>query len=283
MSHGAFRSYFDDYTFHHSLNVCLLTTQVVSMAVTNKELLTKISLGALLHDVGKAHVPDDILYKPGRLTDAEFDIVKKHPVLGAEMLIGVEGIDPLCASIAFAHHMHHGIASYPKTDIPYQGDWISRLVSTVDVYEALTAVRPYKRRLSPNKAFQIMLEMPALADKHAFIKMLYNCFGPFPKGTFVLLSTGERAVVVDQDHRFPKRPTIRLLGDGPENIASDQAAVNLADTTVFKTPKSLPRIVKTIVLQEPGDDPLEMDMELKSTEIINKGIFEGDALVAREG
>ncbi|MBN1441459.1 MAG: HD domain-containing protein [Planctomycetes bacterium] len=280
---GLSRSYFDDFTFHHSVNVCLLATQLISMATSDEEKIGRISLAALLHDAGKMRIPREILHKPGPLTDAEFAEVQKHPLLGADILLSIDGIDPLCVSVAFGHHLHGGGRSYPLTKTPYQGDWVTRLVSVVDIYEALTSVRPYKKGLSPSTAFEVMLAMPGLQDKKPYVKMLYDSIGPFPLGTYVELSTGERAMVVGRSERFPRRPKVCVLTDPEGNRLPRCTTLDLADMSAAGDVSRMPTIRRSVVPQAPGDDPLEMEIEPEPREILGASILSDADLMAREG
>ena len=275
--------YFDDFTFHHSVNVCLITTAVVEMLSKDRELERRISLAALLHDVGKSRIPEEILHKPGKLTSAEFQCMQKHPVIGAEILLGIEKIDPLCIAVAFGHHLPHGLTPYPKTRIPYQYEWVTRLISVVDIYEALTAVRPYKKGLSSETAFHVMLSMPGLEKNIDLVKLLYDCVGPYPPGAVVELSTGERAVVIGQNLTRRHLPKVRVFTDSKKNLLSDPFDLDLGDPRVRGSSEKPLKIVRTIVRQSASENSWQEEENPEPTEILGAPLHDDQTLMSREG
>jgi HD-GYP domain-containing protein (c-di-GMP phosphodiesterase class II) len=275
--------YFDDFTFHHSVNVCLITTAVIGMVSRDKELERRISLAALLHDVGKSKIPEEILHKPGKLTTAEFQCMQKHPVIGAEILLGIEKIDPLCVAVAFGHHLPHGTTPYPKTIKTYNYEWVTRLISVVDVYEALTAVRPYKKGLSSETAFQVMLSMPGLEKNIDLVKLLYDCVGPYPPGAVVELSTGERAVVIGQNPTNRHLPKMRVFTDAKRNLLPDTFDLDLGDPQARGSSAEPLKIVRTIVRQSAGGKAWQEAEDFEPTEILGAPLHDDQTLMSREG
>jgi len=279
----ASRSYFDDFTFHHSVNVSLITTKVASRVLNDRELLARISLAALLHDVGKTCVPAEILYKPARLTPEEFALLQTHPSDGAEILLGVDGTDPISVVVAFGHHLSPVMTSYPQTRSCYGSDWITELVSVVDIYEALTAVRPYKKALSPEKALQIMFSMPGLRNRLPIVKLLYDCEGPYPVGSLVELDTGERALVLQRNLSFPDRPRVRILTDEERHVLPDPQDTDLSIPRIGGTGGEPPRIVRVILAQESTMNPLTEEPVPEPTDILGAPLEDSEVLMAQEG
>ncbi|MBI4602143.1 MAG: HD domain-containing protein [Planctomycetes bacterium] len=277
------RGYFDDFTFHHSVNVSMAATRVAGMVLRDRETVRRITLAALLHDVGKTCVPPEVLYKPAKLTQAEFERLKAHPVLGAEILLGVRGVDPMCVAAAFGHHMHAGRNAYPVTRRQYAADWVTELISVVDIYEALTAVRPYKKALSPERALQVMFGMFGLQSRMALVKMLYDSQGPYPVGTVVELTTGERAMVIERSPPNQALPKIRILTDPERNPLPEGEDLDLAACAARGPKGEPPRISRTIVAQRAEADVLREDPEPEPTEILGSPIHDGDALAWQEG
>ncbi len=280
---NASMGYFDDFTFHHSVNVCLLTASVARTIFADGEMLRRISLAALLHDVGKSRIPVDILHKPGKLTDAEFDVMKGHPIFGAEILLGVEKIDPLCINVAFAHHLLNENLKYPKTRSTFRCDWITKLISVVDIYEALTAVRPYKKGLSPKTAFQVMLSMPGLEKSLDLVKFVYDCLGPYPVGAIVELSTGERAMVTSSNPSDLHRPKVRVFTDSKRNLLSTPVDLDLTDPARPGSGEDVPKISRTIVRQSVSESPWEADVIPEPKEILGAPLHDDQTLMGREG
>ncbi|MCZ6793157.1 MAG: HD domain-containing protein [Planctomycetota bacterium] len=271
--------YFDDFTFHHSVNVSLIAARVASSVVQDEDLLSSLALAGLLHDIGKSQIPTEILHKPGRLSDAEYECVKTHPVVGAEILLGMNEVDPLCVGIAFGHHMYDGHGRYPTTPFAFELDWITQLVSVVDVYEALTAVRPYKKGFSSKKAFEIMLSMPGLQDRLPVVKLLYECLGLYPVGSYVELNTGERALVVGKSARAPHLPKVKILSDDKGNRLSEGIDLDLSQTSVDSDGA---HVTRTVVRQSQDDDPLQMDIIPETDEILGEAAAAGTWMSHRE-
>ncbi len=269
------KRYFDEYNFHHSINVCMIVTTVASNVLKDQEQLKRISIAALMHDIGKNNVPADILYKPGRLSEDEFQFIKNHPIYGAEILLGVDGIDPLCVATCYGHHMYQGERSYPITRKPYPTDWVTKLISVVDTYEALTAYRPYKKGITPETAFKILFDMPGLRDRIEMIKLLYDCLGPYPEGSYVELNSGERGVVIQKNLSKSHSPIIRLLTDKDRNLLKDTRDLDLSKIGPLK-------ILKTLIPSGPTSDILADETEEEPTEILGRPITDDRVLMDRE-
>jgi len=275
------RSYFDDFTFHHSVNVSLIATKVASRLVSDRDILSKLSLSALLHDVGKMRIPVEIIYKPSRLTEAEFRCLQAHPSCGAEMLLGVDGVDPMCVAVAFGHHLSPEMTSYPKTRPCYGTDWVTELISVVDIYEALTAVRPYKQALSPEKAIRVMYSMPALNGRLPLVRLVYDAEGSYPVGSIVELTTGERGVVLARNPSSPDKPRLRLLTDRARNTLPHPVDLDLSAPPA---PGAEPAAIAcSVVTQDASANPLTMGAGPEPTEIRDSSHEDGDALMTEEG
>jgi len=210
---------FDNYTFMHSVNTSVLT--VLTAANTGKFTtleLRDIAMGALLADIGKAHIPLEIVQKKGRLTAEEFRIMKKHTIIGYEILQHKSNMKPLIASVALQHQEYYNGTGYPNGLAGDQIHIYSRYTALADVYDSLTSDRSYKRRLPPS----IGLEYLKLGSGTHFDPKCLEDFirhiAPYPAGVTVLLNTGEKAVVVSNDPKKPDRPLVRVLTtpDGTE-------------------------------------------------------------------
>lgn len=145
------------YTYLHSANVSNLVIAIgMALGVDKKEVF-QFGLSALLHDLGKTFIPESILSKPSRLTPEEWDIVKKHPVEGARLLVKQKNLPPLAAVVAFEHHMHfNGMAGYPKCVPPRKPCAVSQLVSICDCFDALFAKRSYHNKYDILEALSII-------------------------------------------------------------------------------------------------------------------------------
>lgn len=134
----------DEYTFTHNANVCILTmAQAMALGIKG-QLLNDIGMAAMLHDIGKMFVPDEILTKPGKLSDDEFAIMKRHPVKGARYLLETPGVPRLAAIVAYEHHMRDNLCGYPAAPKGWRLNLASQMTSIADVFDAMRTRRPYQ-------------------------------------------------------------------------------------------------------------------------------------------
>jgi len=145
------------YTYLHSANVSNLVIGVGMALGLNKKDVFQFGLSALLHDLGKIFIPEKILSKPSKLTQEEWDIVKKHPIEGARLLIKQKNLPPACSVVAFEHHIHFdGVGGYPKCKPPRKPCALSQLISICDCFDALFAKRSYHSRYDILEALSII-------------------------------------------------------------------------------------------------------------------------------
>ncbi|EOD00857.1 HD-GYP domain-containing protein [Caldisalinibacter kiritimatiensis] len=201
----------DDYTFGHSVNVCVLSLITgISMGYTKNELLD-LGIGAMLHDIGKVKVPSKILNKPSKLTQDEYEEIKNHTIYGYKLLSKVEGISELSRKIVLSHHERVDGKGYPyglkNEDIhPF-----SKIVSVADVYDALTTDRVYKRRIKVHEAVEYMISMSDHQFDYNIVKKFLSNIAIFPLGAAVELSTNQIGYIVDNRKEFPTRPVVEVV------------------------------------------------------------------------
>lgn len=195
---------YDAFTFGHSIRVCSLALYFASQLTDDQELLQRIGMAALMHDVGKARVPFEVLHAKGRLTPEERAIMASHTEHGGRILLEIAESDPATVAVAFGHHDRYQIDDLgtPKQSI------VTRLTKICDVYEALTAVRPYKDRMSPIRAYRIMLTMDGAFDR-GLLRRFIEINGVYPVGCRVELSDGRTGRVAKQT-RVLTRPQVQL-------------------------------------------------------------------------
>ncbi len=217
----------DTYTVGHSVRVATLAVHVGDYLELPPERLLELSSAALLHDVGKSKVPEEILYKPSRLDRKEIEIIRAHAQMGAEILLEQKTASPLDLAGAYGHHVRHDGGGYPERPAWVVRDPLVALLQICDVFEALTAVRPYKAALLPRAAFEIMI-----GDKGAFDPALLRAFiralGLYPPGNRVRLSDGRQGVVVARGPRVDA-PRVRVTHDaaGQYLPEADQPLIDL--------------------------------------------------------
>ena len=219
---------YDAFTFGHSVRVGVLAMTFARSLTTDHDLLVRIGTAALLHDCGKALVPFEILHARRPLDDDERREIGKHSQYGAEILIDHEDVDPMAIAAAFGHHRSSDGGGSPATLHEHRNLLVTEVVKICDVYEALTAARPYKQPMPPIRAYRVMVGMRAHLDR-ALLGHFIKVIGIHPVGQIVALSTGEAARVVDQTDVLT-RPRVQILTDtGGEPL--DEPARRIVDLT----------------------------------------------------
>ncbi|MDA8083665.1 MAG: HD domain-containing protein [Nitrospiraceae bacterium] len=208
---------YDEYTYHHSVNVSVLSIALGQRLGLNRKLLTELGIVAIFHDIGKMDIPYDILNKPTNFTEDEWKIIRKHPVWGVKALLKLKKLDDVTirsAIVAFEHHMNFDLTGYPKLRKNLQLDFFSRIISLADQYDAMTSSRVYSRiPLSPDKALSIMMERANAQLDPLLLKFFVNMVGVFPIGTMVMLNTKELGLVYESNQLFASRPRVMIIID----------------------------------------------------------------------
>ena len=219
---------YDSYTVGHSVRVALFAVMLGHRLGLPRETLVELGTAGMLHDVGKAKIPHEILFKPGRLDEDERRIVSRHPVDGARILLENPGTSALGIAAAWGHHLRHDRKGYPTVPAWVTSSRVTGMVQVCDVFEALTAVRPYKPALSPARAYEIMLRDRGAFDPSA-LAALMQAIGMYPPGSRVRLSSGELALVVSPGARIAA-PVVRLTHarEGGVLDAKDARTVDLS-------------------------------------------------------
>ena len=199
----------DDYLLEHSLNVAILLASFANYLGMSEDEVQDLSYAGFLHDLGKIKIPDEILHKPGRLTDSEMEVMKGHVKHGVDYLKSTEIAPPLIQAISEHHERLDGLG-YPAGT---KGDDISqagRMLAIADMYDALTADRVYKPGMSSQRAFSILMsDAPTRLDQ-SLVQQFIKCLGVYPVGSLVLLSNDRLAMVLEQKDS-PLTPLVKVF------------------------------------------------------------------------
>ena len=200
----------DNYTYEHSVNVCVTSVMIGIDLSLDKFSLKNLGLGAILHDVGKVAISEDILKKASKLTNDQFEIVKSHTEYGYRLLLN-SNVSQEAAQIALYHHEKFDGTGYngklKGNDIPF----LSRIVTVADAYDAMSNDRVYKKRMSPDKVYR---EIATLGGRHFdfhIAEKFLRRLDLYPVGTGVVLSNNLRAVVTSQNKLLPESPCVRVF------------------------------------------------------------------------
>lgn len=200
----------DSYLLEHSLNVAVLLANFAKFIGIDELEVQELALSGFLHDIGKIKVPDEILHKPGRLTDEEMDIMRKHVDYGINTLKEMELPEHIVRTMAEHHERLDGLG-YPRGA---KGDEISlfgRMIAIVDTYDAITAHRCYKAGMPSQRALKILLEDSPVKYDLELVQKFVKCVGVYPVGSLVKLTGEQVAMVVQQRPDSPLKPIVKVF------------------------------------------------------------------------
>jgi HD-GYP domain-containing protein (c-di-GMP phosphodiesterase class II) len=212
----------DDYTHQHSWMVMLLSLAVLRGAwdrgilLPDAQLRLDVGLGAVLHDLGKTHIPLEVLNKPGKLNRQEWALIKSHPQEGYDMLRDNEILMPLAKAIVAHHHQYLDGSGYgagersplSQEDIPH----IVRIATVVDVYDALVSERPYRLAYLPFQALGFLEANSGSKFDDGYIRILRKTVMDFPGGCVLLFSRGVVGCVTRNFEKEKENPEVTILG-----------------------------------------------------------------------
>ena len=204
----------DDYTFLHSVSVCAMLVSFAKVVDWELSSIHDLALGAMLHDVGKMRVASAVLNKPERLSEEEYRHMKSHVVLGSDLIRQLPGIPSLALEPIELHHERFDGSGYPNG---LKGMAISpagRMSAIVDVYDAITSDRVYRKGMSPAAAVQKLFEWSKFHFDPEMMQLFLKSVGIYPIGSLVKLESGRMGVVIEQSNSHLLTPVVRVMYDG---------------------------------------------------------------------
>jgi putative nucleotidyltransferase with HDIG domain len=222
---------YDNYTFNHSVNVGVLAMSLAATLSFERKDIEEIGAAGLLHDVGKTGIDKKILNKPGRFTSSEFEVMKKHPEIGAMIIRKMEGFSETIAQGVLGHHIMHNRKGYPEWAKGEPFSAIADMISICDCYDACTTLRCYQRPMSPKAAIGQLQNMAGTHLNPDLLLRFIEMMGQFPVGTLVRLDNNEVAVVYRPNPVDSERPVVKIVMDSAGNQLPTGRTENLASST----------------------------------------------------
>ncbi len=201
----------DLYTSLHCLSVSIMAMGFGNHLGLPDDKLQLLGMAGLLHDVGKMRIDPEILNKPGKLTAEEFELIKRHPAFGLEALSAQPGVPEVALQAAYGHHERLDGTGYPLGSGPAQISYMTRIITIVDAFDAITSHRAYDYARPVQSAFEILRSASGVQFDEELVREFIRWLGAFPVGTLVELHTGEVAVVVEKHERLQLRPRVVVL------------------------------------------------------------------------
>lgn len=217
----------DEYTFKHSVDVATIAMILAKHLGFSQKDVYDIGVSGLLHDIGKAEIPPEILNKPGRLSTEEFEVMKSHPVIGYHTLQEHSSVSSEVALGVLQHHEKKNGTGYPLNLLGSQINRFARILSVADIYDALVTERPYKSAYSKRDAVEMILSMTGELDMDAMHAFLHTMI-LYPVDSIVQLSNGENARVLSNNPNYLLRPNVVGLTSGRVyRLAEDLKCANV--------------------------------------------------------
>ena len=244
------------YTYSHAIDNCALAVAFGRFMGLPKKDLRTLAIGLLMMDMGNVRVPEVLLEKEGRLTEAEYRIVKKHVGHSVEILKNTKGMTEDIINIALTHHERFDGSGYPSglygTQIPVYG----RMAAIIDCYDAMTSQRPFSIAKSPYSALQNIYNWRGSAFQPELVEQFLQCMGVYPTGSLVEMTNGEVAIVLEQNLTQRMRPKVMLILDEDKKHLMEYKTVDLAQR--FEDSSNLPlNIYRGLDPGSYGIDPTE--------------------------
>ncbi|MFB6355532.1 MAG: HD domain-containing phosphohydrolase [bacterium] len=236
----------DTYLYSHSVNVALLTIHLARQFDIDRDQLTELGIGSILHDIGMANVSKDVLLKEGALTDEEYKSVQKHPEYGHQLVQAKENLSNIARTVVTQHHEKMDGSGYPRG---LQGDDVSvysRFVAVTDAFDAMVSPRTYNKRRSSYEAMQIIIREGGSSFDQSIARYFYQNMSIYPIGTLVRLNDGAMGIV-QRSTSAPMRPVIKVL--------TDQEGAKLESPDLVNLLEDKERFISNVI------DELDLDFE----------------------
>ncbi len=208
---------FDEYTFNHSVNVGILSLALGQRIGLSKKDLVKLGTAGILHDIGKVEIDKGIIYKPGRLSTSEWEIIKLHSNFGVRQILKTRGLDEVslyAIVVSYQHHWNYNGTGYPPRKEDEHPIFFSNIVRITDCYDAMTTFRPYQPTpYIPPLAIKVIWAKRGILFDPVIVKAFTQLLGVYPVGSCLKLSSQEIGLVVRQNPGHIEHPIIKIILD----------------------------------------------------------------------
>ena len=221
----------DEYTYMHSVAVCALMVALGRQLGLNDAQCREAGMAGMMHDLGKAAMPQDVLNKPGKLTNEEFEIIKQHPRRGYEMLLEGAKVSDGVMDVCLHHHERYDGTGYPDKLAAEKISLLARMGAVCDVYDAVTSDRPYKAGWDPAHALSQMATWKGHFDTTVF-QTFVKSVGIYPTGSLVKMRSGRLAVVLEQNPSALTKPRVKLFFSTRHGLPLEHQVLDLASPHV---------------------------------------------------
>lgn len=219
----------DQYTFEHSVSTCTLIVGFCQYLGTPPDLIIRVGIGTLLHDIGKVKIPSEILNKPGRLNDDEFKVIRSHVVHSKLILSQSSEVDEITIAVAAEHHERYDGSGYPNGLKGDQICYYSQIASIIDVYDAITSDRCYQKGLPPTESLRRLYEWSETQFNRELTQKFIRFVGVYPPGSIVELESRYLALVLSKTNS-PLEPMVRIVFDTTKDRLTKPRDLDLRTT-----------------------------------------------------
>ena len=201
----------DSYSYEHSIRAAILAIVFGRHLGLPPVPLQNLAMGVLLSEVGMAKIPDKLLKNNGKLSDEEYEIVKKHVEYSAEILASTPGISDQVLQIVWSHHERHNGSGYPRQLRNQQIHPLGKIAGIVDCYDALTSPRSHARPKTASDAVSMLYKMRGKEFQSELVEQFIQAIGLYPTGTLVQLSTDEVGIIIAQNKERRLCPKVMIV------------------------------------------------------------------------
>ena len=221
----------DDYTYMHSVAVCAMMVALSKQLGQDVEQTRQAGMAGLMHDLGKAVMPIEVLNKPGNLTTAEFAIIKTHPVEGHRLLRATQNVGPVVLDVCLHHHEKTDGSGYPEGLKDCEISIVAKMGAVCDVYDAITSNRPYKVGWDPAESLRRMADWSNGHFDGKIFQAFVKSLGIYPIGSLVRLTSGRLGVVIDQTGKSLTMPVVKVFFSTKSNLRIMPVIIDLSQTS----------------------------------------------------